>query len=109
MPFPDAEHAVVAQEKVCDYLLNLAHPVGGSKAAWFHSLGYSFEDWQLLAEHLRRVAISSEKFVAKPSDFGVKYVTFGKIGVSPHSSGDVVAVWVVEANLTPRLVTAYPA
>ena len=26
--------------KVRDYLLNLAHPDGGSKAIWFHSLGY---------------------------------------------------------------------
>lgn len=46
MPFPDAEHAVVNREKVCDYLLNTKHPVGGAKNAWFASLGYTIENWQ---------------------------------------------------------------
>ncbi len=27
--FPDSEHAMVTEEKVCDYLLNANHPVGG--------------------------------------------------------------------------------
>jgi hypothetical protein len=35
MPFPDAERAVVTEEKVRDYLLNPSHPLGGRKAAWF--------------------------------------------------------------------------
>ena len=39
MPIPDCKHAVVADEKVRDYLLNLEHSDGGSKAVWFHSLG----------------------------------------------------------------------
>jgi len=41
MPLPDAKRAVVADEKVCDYLLNLSHPDGGSKAVWFYSLDYT--------------------------------------------------------------------
>ena len=35
MSFPDAEHVVIAEEKIRDYLLNLSHPVGGPKAVWF--------------------------------------------------------------------------
>ncbi len=109
MPFPDAEFAVAAKAKVCDYLLNFAHPIGGPKAAWFQALGYTQNEWQTLADHLRRVAVSCEEFVAKPSEYGVKYETKGEIGVPPHGRGRVVAVWIVEANLLPRLVTAYPA
>ncbi len=41
MPFPDAEYAIISKEKVCEYLLDLTHPVGGPKAVWFLSLGYS--------------------------------------------------------------------
>ncbi|MHB8898707.1 MAG: DUF6883 domain-containing protein [Thermoguttaceae bacterium] len=37
MAIPNAEQAVVTAEKVRDYLLNLEHPDGGSKAAWFRS------------------------------------------------------------------------
>lgn len=33
MAFPDAENAIVMEDKIRDYLLNLAHPVGGPKAA----------------------------------------------------------------------------
>jgi hypothetical protein len=45
MPFPDAERAVVTEEKVRDYLLNPNHPVGGPKAAWFASIGYSIDNF----------------------------------------------------------------
>lgn len=108
MPFPDAEHAVVTEEKVCDYLLDLSHPVGGPKAVWFLSLGYSIQNWQLLADDLLHLAKACENFVAKSSPYGVKYATRGEIAVPPHRPGRVVAVWIVEQNSRPRLVTAYP-
>jgi hypothetical protein len=73
MPFPDAERAVVTEEKVHDYLLNPNHPVGGPKAAWFASIGYSIDNWQDLVDDLLMLARSVEDFVAKPSPFGVKY------------------------------------
>ncbi len=46
MPVPKATEANVATEKVRDYLLNPEHPDGGSKAAWFRSLGYARDHWQ---------------------------------------------------------------
>ena len=109
MPFPDAERAIVAEEKICEYLLNAAHPIGGSKAVWFESLGYSVENWRLLADDLRRVAAGCEQFVAKASPFGVKFETVGEISIPPHRPGRVLAVWIVEGNSLPRLITAYPA
>lgn len=108
MPFPDAEHAVVSEEKIRDYLLNPSHPVGGPKAIWFLSLGYTPNQWQLLATDLRRVALTCEDFVAKRSPYGVKYETAGGISVPPHRPGRVIVVWIVEENSPPRLVTAYP-
>ncbi len=108
MSFPDADRAIVAQEKVCDYLLNTNHPVGGSKAAWFASVGYSLDRWQELASDLLRVAISNDDFLAKPSPFGVKYEVTGTVGCSGFRPATVVTVWIVEGNNPPRLVTAYP-
>lgn len=81
MPFPHAEHASVAEEKIRGYLLNPSHPVGGPKAAWFASIGYTAENWQDLAEALLEIARTSEDYVAESSPFGVKYKVSGTIGV----------------------------
>jgi hypothetical protein len=39
-----ATHSTVVEaEKLVDYLLNPSHPVGGPKAKWFMSLGFSHD------------------------------------------------------------------
>ena len=96
MPFPDAEHAVVAKEKLLDYLLNPNHPVGGPKAAWFASLGYTSANWEGLRNDLLHVAESCNDFVPKASPFGVKYETEGKIGCEGYRLATVLVVWIVE-------------
>lgn len=108
MAFPDAERAVVPEEKIRDYLLNLNHPVGGPKAAWFASIGYRIEDWEDLADDLLMLARNVEDFLAKPSAFGVKYEVRGQIGRPGHRPAEVVTVWIVEGNCSPRMITAYP-
>jgi len=108
MAFPDAENSIVTKDKLCDYLLNPLHPVGGPKAAWFTSLGYTQENWTELRDDLLAVAMSSENFIAKASPYGVKYERVGDLGTEGHRPGIVVAVWIVEENFAPRLVTAYP-
>ena len=108
MAFHDAENAIVTEDKLCDYLLNPWHPVGGPKAAWFASLGYTRENWFELRCDLLEIAATCEDFVAKPSPYGVKYETIGIVGTKGHRPGMVVAVWIVEENSPPRLVTAYP-
>jgi hypothetical protein len=108
MVFPDAENAVIKEDKLCEYLLNPSHPVGGSKAAWFASVGYSRQNWYELRDALLAIAASCDNFIAKPSPYVVKYETTGELGTEGHRRGTVVSVWIVEANLSPRLVTAYP-
>ena len=108
MPIPNAEHALIAEEKIRDYLLNPSHPVGGSKAVCFASIGYTMVNWQDLANDLLQVVQTSEDFIAKLSPFGVKYEVSGALGCPGHRPGLVVSVWIVEENDPPRLVTAYP-
>lgn len=108
MAFPDAGKSIVSKEKICDYLLNPSHPVGGPKADWFASLGYTRENWAELRDDLLAIATSCDDFLAKRSPFGVKYETVGELGAADHRPGTVVAVWIVEENFPPRLVTAYP-
>ena len=51
--FPPQEHAIVAEEKIRDYLLNPGHPVGGAKAIWFASIGYTRATDELVDDLLR--------------------------------------------------------
>jgi len=108
MPIPDAERAIAANEKVCDYLLNLEHPDGGSKAVWFHALGYARDEWQLLADDLLAIARDCDEFDTETTRFGVKYKAAGLVGRPNHRPGTVLTVWIVEDDDPPRLVTAYP-
>ena len=108
MPIPNAEHAVIAEEKIRDYLLNPSHSVGGAKAVWFASIGYTMVNWQDFANDLLRVAQTSEDFIAKSSPFGVKYEVSGELGCPGYRPAVVLSVWIVEENDPPRLVTAFP-
>lgn len=109
MSFPDAENAVVPNDKVILYLLNLQHPVGGSKAVWFASIGYTLENADEFAKDLIQLAQRAENFVSKSSPYGVKYEATGEMGCSQFRPGLVTTVWMVSENNSPRLITAYPA
>ncbi len=108
MPIPDADRAIIAAEKVRDYLLNLEHPDGGSKAVWFHSLGYTRNEWQLLADDLMAIACDCDEFDTETTQFGIKYKATGSVARLNHRAGSVLTVWIVEDDNSPRLVTAYP-
>jgi uncharacterized protein DUF6883 len=47
---------LVERDKVVEYLMNLRHHEGASKARFFLSLGFRPEDWQVLAKALLRIA-----------------------------------------------------
>ena len=108
MPIPDAERAIIATEKIRDYLLNLEHPDGGPKAIWFHTLGYTRDEWQLLAYDLMGIASDCDEFDTEITRFGVKYMAAGWVGRPNHRPGKILTVWIVEDDDPPRLVTAYP-
>lgn len=109
MPIPDGHRALVEAHKVRDYLLNLNHPDGGSKAIWFHTLGYSRAAWPELLGDLQAIALHCDEFVVERTPFGLKYIVTAEIG---HRFGSRLAlvrtVWIVADDQPPRLVTAYP-
>ena len=109
MPIPDAHLAYVPPEKLTGYLLDEQHPVGGSKAKWFRSLGYDLADAASVERELLKQVQTSENFVEKSSAFGKKYVVYGKITSPRGIDANVETVWIVEpSDPRPRLVTAIP-
>ena len=109
MKLPNAQLAVVAQEKICDYLLNPAHPDNGGKAAFFLALGFTREDWPRLAAALRQLAVATNIAKSMVSPHGQKYILDGRIESLSGRTPLVRTIWIVDAGQdVPRLVTAYP-
>ncbi len=49
MKLRNTEAAIIAQEKIVDYLLNPGHPDNGGKAGFYGLLGFDRENWATLA------------------------------------------------------------
>lgn len=109
MPIPNADRAVVAPQKLSDYLLNVHHPEGMGKAIWFHTLGYNASNPQTLERDLLSVVQSSNDYLEKPSSHGMKYIVDGTITTPKGRQVSVTTVWIVDIDRDElRLVTAYP-
>ena len=110
MKLPNCENALVASEKLTDYLLSEIHPVGGAKALFFKNLGYDDTDPDVLARDLLTIAQEEDISDVQTSEFGTKYVIDGFVQTPNGSTVAMRTVWIIELdNPQPRLVTAYPA
>ncbi len=106
---PDAERAVVPEQKVRAYLLSETHPDGRGKARFFSGYGYSDADWQTLAAALRRHPGEHSVAEIVETPFGVRYVVDGSLPTPDGRNPNVRTVWFIEREGgAPRLVTAYP-
>jgi len=109
MMIPNAAHCIIESEKVRDYLLNLAHPAGKGKAAFFVAMGFRQSEWELLAKALHRLIQHSPITITMTSRHGQKYIVDGPL-VTPNGQLPLIrTVWVVDTGTDrPRLITAYP-
>ena len=73
MNLPDAEQAQVERSKITEYLLCAAHPDGASKAEFFNQFGFRAEEWEILADALRRHGVSHPVAKVVDSAFGTRY------------------------------------
>jgi hypothetical protein len=106
---PNSDHAVIDPAKLYGYLLSRSHPVGRFKAAFFHALGYSSENWRQLDADLRSQHLSRDVTIESQTPHGQKYSIRAPLVGPSGSSADMVSVWVVRTGEeAPRFVTAYP-
>ena len=106
---PNADQAVVPDEKISGYLLALNRPVGGSKARFFRAHGFDDDDAAQLADGLRSIAMRGTAS-PRPGPFGTKYTVAGELETPRGTTVRVETVWIVEPHdPRPRLVPAYPA
>ena len=109
MKLPHADKATVPEQKITRYLLNPAHPAGGSKASFFLRFGFNVAEWRRLADALLRHARENEVVETEQTPHGTRYVVDG-----PLSAPDVTRLYVRSAwymnpgGSAPRFVSAHP-
>lgn len=109
MKIPNADSAVIAQEKLCSYLLNPAHRRGGSKAKLLLSMGYSADDWQVLATDLRVHHLNAEVACEAESEYGKRYEIVAPLCGPGGSTVNFRSIWQIDTGTEhPRLITMHP-
>lgn len=109
MRLPNAENAVIAPEKLRDYLLSATHERGRNKAAFFSRLGYTDVNWREFEKDLRGQILELEAEELTPTRYGRKFIIRGGLQGPAGEAGSIVSVWAIrEGEERPRLVTAYP-
>ncbi len=109
MKLPYRDRLIVEREKVTEYLLNRYHQAGAAKAAFFSSIGFDIDNWEMFADALRTLGPSGEVTMSVDSQHGSKHIVDGKIESPTGKRPLVRTVWIVDSgSQEPRLVTAYP-
>ena len=86
----------------------MGHPVGGAKARYFKSRGYSLEAPEVLEASLRQVAETGKVIKVEATGWGTKYLVVGEVTTPDGNQLALGTVWIVVGSSRPVLVTAYP-
>jgi hypothetical protein len=110
MKLPNAEHAVIADAKLTEYLLSASHPEGKEKAIVFLSRGFRITQPNELKAALLNHARHNEVSKSYQTIHGEKYIIEGIIETPDKRGIQLRTVWMIDRGGTiPRLVSAYPA
>lgn len=106
---PNAHIAQVPGEKILNYLLNMSHPDGAGKAAFFLAMGYRRTHWRVFQNDLEAVAQTGVIRAVVTTEHGTKYTIEGRLAVPRGDTAAVRTIWILDHGVqVPRLVTAYP-
>lgn len=109
MKLPNSILAAVPEQKITHYLLNPAHPAGGSKAAFFLRFGFSASQWDRLAQALLQHGLENEVVECAENRFGTRYVVDGQLTAPDGTCLNIRSAWFIDHGTEqPRFVTAHP-
>jgi hypothetical protein len=109
MQLPHASEAIIPRDKVENYLLDLAHPIGGGKARFFLYFGFRREEWEILVDAFRKHAQANRVVDSISDPDGVTYLVEGPLETPSNRTPRVRTIWLIESGeIAPRFVTAYP-
>lgn len=103
------DSAWVEEHKIKEYLLNLEHPQGGSKAKFFLKRGFSVDEWKAFANALVWQGTNNPMVQVTPNEFGTRYVVDCHCPTPDKLNPCIRTVCELKENETkPRLITAHP-
>jgi hypothetical protein len=106
---PNSACALVEEKKIVEYLLNLAHPDGASKAKFFLARGFAVAQWQSMCAALQTQGRDNLVTKVTPHSWGARYQVDCHCPTPDGMNPCVRSIWELpEANACPRLLTAYP-
>jgi hypothetical protein len=109
MLIPNAQKAIIAPEKLRDYLLNPGHRKGSSKAKLLIRCGYNSEAWQQLEADLRAQHLSAEVFCVTQNAYGERYEIRAELHTPSGRQRMVRSIWQIDRGTdVPKLITMYP-
>jgi hypothetical protein len=96
-------------QKINNYLLNINHPDGRSKAKLLVNSGFDINRGEQLENVIRNHASSNEVKEIITTRFGEKYVIEGFINTPKGSLLSIRSIWVKElSSQNIKFVTLYP-
>src|SRR5919198_1439682 len=85
-------------------------PMEPAKAAFFARYGFRAENWEVLANALRKHGQTHPVVATVVSNFGSRYSIDGILETPVGRHPVVRTIWILSKGSTePRLITAYPA
>jgi hypothetical protein len=109
MMVPNADRAIVAQDKLTGYLLNMSHKRGGPKARVLLAFGYRSDAPHVLESDLRVQHLSLAVTRTHENAYGVGYEIEGPIKTPSGRTVRFCSVWQVDTGTeVPRFITMYP-
>ena len=109
MKLPNAEHTIIAADKLVSYVLNEEHERGGSKAHVFIEFGYRREKWEQLESDIRTSHLVADVQTERQSAYGTRYEISELLDTPSGRKLKVRTVWQLDKGSDyPRLITLYP-
>jgi hypothetical protein len=100
--------AVIAQEKLTDYLLNTGHERGGTKARLLEQFGYIVQNWRQLKADIRS-GLGAEVDVVRTTGYGARYEIRMTLQTPFGLPLTVRTIWQIDDGTdVPRLITLHP-
>lgn len=109
MKLLNRERAAIAPSKLTQYLLNVQHKRGSTKARSLVRFGYSVSNWQQLEADIRRYHLDADVDTMRTTSYGVRYEISAFLQIPTRESLRVRTVWQIDHGSDfPRLITLVP-
>ena len=109
MKLPIRERAVISPNKLTEYLLNVEHERGGTKARLLDEFGYNQNNWRQLDTDIRRYHLDVEVDVVQRTLYSMRYEIRAPLETPSGRTLMIRTIWQIDTGTdVPRLITLFP-